>query len=112
MRRGEIWTVAGSGYAGKPRPALVIQSDLFQLLPSVTVCLITSDLTNAEDVLRIPVTPTSTNGLRGPSMVCIDKIATIPTNRVGTQAGTLETETLAEVDQALIVFLGFAGSNL
>ncbi|MEO8540124.1 MAG: type II toxin-antitoxin system PemK/MazF family toxin [bacterium] len=108
MKRGEIWTIAGSGYAGKLRPALVIQSDLFQLLASVTVCLITSDLTEAEDVLRIPVAPTPANGLRGASMVCVDKIVTIPTSRVGTHAGTLEQETLAIVDHALWVFLGFA----
>jgi mRNA-degrading endonuclease toxin of MazEF toxin-antitoxin module len=61
MRRGDLVTVAAPGDYGKPRPALVIQSDLFAELPSVTLCLVTSDLRDAP-IFRITVDPSSENG--------------------------------------------------
>ena len=42
MRRGEIVTVAVQGDYGKPRPAVVIQSDWLAETDSVLVCLLTS----------------------------------------------------------------------
>ena len=44
IRRGDLVTVALPGNYGKPRPALVIQSDLFEEHPSVTILPITSEL--------------------------------------------------------------------
>ena len=43
MKRGDLVTVALQGDLGKPRPALVIQSDLFEAHPSVTILPVTSD---------------------------------------------------------------------
>lgn len=43
IQRGDLVVVALSGDYGKPRPALVVQSDDFQALPSVTVLRITSE---------------------------------------------------------------------
>jgi mRNA-degrading endonuclease toxin of MazEF toxin-antitoxin module len=43
MRRGDVVTVAVSGGYGKPRPAIVVQSDLLNdTHASVVVCLVTS----------------------------------------------------------------------
>ncbi len=77
-RRGELVTIAISGDYGKPRPALVIQSDAFLDLPSVTVLRMTSAQRDWP-LLRISVTPSSENGLRNPSQIMIDKAATVQT---------------------------------
>jgi mRNA interferase MazF len=48
MKRGEIWTLAGGpDYAGKPRPCVVLQSDVFTETASLTICTVTSDPTAA-----------------------------------------------------------------
>jgi mRNA-degrading endonuclease toxin of MazEF toxin-antitoxin module len=66
MRRGEIWTVAaGQGYAGKPRPAVILQDDRFDATDSVTLCIVTTDPTDAP-LFRLPIAPNETNGLRAP----------------------------------------------
>ena len=48
MKRGEIWTVAGgAAYAGKPRPAVIVQDDRFDANDSIVVCPLTTDPTPA-----------------------------------------------------------------
>jgi mRNA interferase MazF len=76
MKRGEVWTIVGEGYAGKPRPAIVVQDDRFDATASITVCAFTTGLTNAP-LIRLPVSPTGRNGLRSASRVMVDKITTI-----------------------------------
>lgn len=64
-------TIAQPGAYGKPRPALIVQSDLFDALGSVTILPITGELRVAP-LLRIPLDPTETNGLRKKSQIMID----------------------------------------
>lgn len=110
MKRGEIWTVAGGGdYAGKPRPALILQDDSFAATQSVTICLFTTDPTDAP-LMRIPVTPSPVNGLREPSRLMIDKLTTVPRSRLGDRLGVVDDAVLAQVSRAIVVFLGIAGS--
>ena len=54
MKRGEVWTVSGPGYAGKPRPAVIVQDDRFDATASVTICVFTTDQTEAP-LIRIPI---------------------------------------------------------
>lgn len=109
MRRGEIWSVAaGSGYAGKPRPVVIVQDDRFDATASVTVCAFTTALVDAP-LLRIPVEPSPSNGLRLPSHLMVDKLTTIPKSKVGSRIGSLGPEDLVRLNQALIVFLGLTG---
>ena len=105
MRRGEVVTIVLPGAYGKPRPALVIQSDFFEALGSVTVVPITSEL-RAAPLMRIPVDPTERNGLRKRSQIMIDKTQTVPREKIGSTIGKLHTDTLVEVDRALATFLG------
>jgi len=107
VRRGDIVTVAAPGDYGKPRPALVIQSNLFDELPSVTVCLVTSTLRDAP-IFRITVDPSSANGLQRVSQVQIDKILTVARERVGAVIGRLDEDTLVKVNRSLAVFVGIA----
>lgn len=52
MRRGDLVTVALQGDFGKPRPALIIQSDLFDAHPSLTILPVTSELRAAVSYFR------------------------------------------------------------
>lgn len=107
MRRGELVTVALRGDYGKPRPALVIQSDFFDAHPSVTVLPVTSDL-RAAPLFRVTVQPAETNGLQKPSQVMIDKAVTIARAKVGGQLGSLDADVMLEVSRRLAIFLGIA----
>ncbi|MGH6927782.1 MAG: type II toxin-antitoxin system PemK/MazF family toxin, partial [Dongiaceae bacterium] len=94
------------GDYGKPRPALVIQSDLFAEHPSVTVLLLTGELHDAL-LLRVTVQPTPENGLEKASQICVDKAATLPRAKIGQRIGRLDDATLLEVSRRLALFLGF-----
>ncbi len=107
MRRGDFVTVAAPGDYGKPRPALVIQSDLFDELPSVALCLVTSELRNAP-IFRITTDPTPDNGLQNISQIQIDKILSVPRERVGSVIGRLDDATMLKVNRSLAVFAGIA----
>jgi len=104
MKRGDIVTVALPGDYGKPRPALVIQSDLFETA-SVTVLPITSHLQDLS-LLRVDIGPGS--GLVRASQIQIDKAQTPRRERVGDVIGQADNATLRSVDRALMVFLGLA----
>ncbi|MDD5057843.1 MAG: type II toxin-antitoxin system PemK/MazF family toxin [Sideroxydans sp.] len=107
MRRGDLVTVALQGDLGKPRPALIIQSDLFDTHPSVTILPVTSELRVAP-LFRIAVTPSELNGLSKPSQVMVDKPQSISREKIGEVIGRLDGETMLAVNRALAVFLGFA----
>jgi len=107
MRRGDLVTVALQGDLGKPRPALVIQSDLFDVHPSVVILPVTSELRDAP-LFRILVDPTELNGLNKPSQVMVDKPQSITHEKVGAVFGRLDDETMLAVNRALALFLGFA----
>jgi mRNA interferase MazF len=108
MKRGDVWTVSGgAGYAGKPRPAVVIQDDRFDATGSVTICAFTTDPTDAP-LLRLPVEPDSINGLAASSRLMVDKITTVPRARLGSRIGRLGDEDIVRLNRALVVFLGVA----
>jgi len=107
MRRGDIVTVAAPGDFGKPRPALVIQSDLFDALPSVALCLITSTLRDTP-IFRITVDPSPANGLQRVSQIQVDKILTVARESIGGVIGRLDDATLLKVNRSLAVFVGIA----
>ena len=108
MKRGDLVTIAVSGDYGKPRPALVIQSDAFAALPSVTVLRLSSEIVPAH-LARITVDPTPENGLRSASQIMIDKATAIPREKVGRAFGRLDDSTMRAVDRALLAFLGLSG---
>jgi mRNA interferase MazF len=108
LKRGEIWTsTADVAYGGKPRPVVIIQSDRFNTLDSATICGCTSDPHDIP-LFRIPVEPSAINGLQLPSRIMVDKILTVPKNRLGYRVGRLDRRDLARLDQAIAIFLGFS----
>ena len=105
MRRGDIVSIVQPGAYGKPRPALIIQSDLFSMHPSVTVLPITSDLRDTP-LFRLNVEPSESNGLRRTSQIMIDKITTVPREKAGNVFGKLESDALKKAQGLLVVWLG------
>lgn len=107
MRRGDLVTVAAPGDYGKPRPALIIQSDLFDDVPSVTLCLVTSTLRETP-LFRITVDPSPENGLQRISQIQVDKVTTVARERVGGVIGRLDDAAMLKVNRSLAVFIGIA----
>jgi mRNA interferase MazF len=107
MKRGDLVTVILPGAYGKPRPAVIVQSDRYEAMESITFLPMTSEVL-PKQVFRITVVPTAQNGLRTPSQIMTDKCSTLPLARVGSVFGHLSTADLGRVDRALAAFLGFA----
>ena len=111
MKRGEIWTVSGGvDYAGKPRPAVIVQDDAFDATASLTICAFTTDPTEAP-LFRILVDPNEKNGLRVSSRLMVDKLTTVPKEKLGSRIGRLDDEDILRLNRAILVFLGLAGSS-
>jgi mRNA interferase MazF len=109
VKRGEIWTVAGGGdYSGKSRPAVILQDDRFDATDSITICVFTTDPTDAP-FIRLSIEPTEVNGLRAACRLMIDKITTVRKSRLGTRVGRLAREDLLRLNSAVVVFLGITG---
>ncbi len=104
MQRGDLVAVSLQGDYGKPRPALIIQSDLLGDLESVMLCPVTSDLRNA--AFRVTVEPNPANGLRALSQVMVDKISTLPRSKISGPCGRLDEERMKAVDRALLLVVG------
>lgn len=108
MRRGDVVTVAVAGDYGKPRPALIIQSDLFnETHPSVTIVPLTSTIVDAP-LFRITIDPSRENGLARVSQIMVDKILTLPRGKLGKPIGRVDDDLMLRVSRALSVWLGFA----
>jgi mRNA interferase MazF len=108
VRRGDIWTVAGSGaYAGKPRPAVIVQNDGFGTTKSITIVPLTTNPMEAP-LFRLVVEPNASNGLRSVSHLMADKITTIRRRHLGRRLGTLSAADMLRLERAILVFLGLA----
>jgi mRNA interferase MazF len=108
MRRGDLVTVAATGDYGKPRPAVIVQTDAFpERHSSVVVCQLTSDLVEAPD-FRVTIDPNAENGLRLISQVMADKPVTIRRERIGQKIGRLSNQDMAQLNAALAFVLGLA----
>ena len=104
MQRGDLVTVSLQGDYGKPRPALIVQSDLLTDLESVVLCPVTSDLRNA--AFRVTVEPNPANGLRALSQVMVDKLSTLPRTKISEPSGRLDDERMKAIDRALLLVVG------
>lgn len=105
MKRGDLATVVTPGAYGKPQPSVIIQSDLFELHPSVTILPLTSTLRDAP-LFRVRLTPSPENGLHVPSDIMVDKITTVPREKIRTVFGRLEDHYLVSAQRLLTLFLG------
>jgi mRNA interferase MazF len=108
LKRGDVVVVALPGDYGKPRPALIIQSDLFnETHASITVVPVTSTIVDAP-LFRITVEPSRGNGLRSLSQLMIDKVTTVSRTRLTQSIGRLEDDLMVRVSRALALWVGIA----
>lgn len=106
-KRGDLWTLAGGGgkLTAKPRPALIITSDVFATFDFVTILLVTTDQT--EGFTRIPVPANRQSGLTEPSMIQADKIVTVHRRNLHQRCGYVTPTVLAKVREVVTAYLGF-----
>ncbi len=108
MKRGDVVTVAAAGDYGKPRPAVIVQTDALPAAhASVVVCHMTSEGSDAAD-FRVTIDPTAKNGVRVRSQVMADKPVTIRRERVGRLVGRLDDKDIARLNVALAFVMGLA----
>lgn len=108
MTRGDVVLVTAPGDYGKPRPAVIVQSDLFnETHASVVVCLMTSDLQDAP-LFRVSIAPSEENGLRQTSQVMVDKLVALRRTRIVRRIGRLDEDALVGLTRSLALFLGIA----
>lgn len=104
MKRGEIWVLRDDGYATKPRPVVIIQSDKVVQFQSVILCLLTSY--DSSDVpTRVRIEPTPENGLTKTSWVMTEKITTVPKSMLHQKIGSLSIDDLNSISTQLAVVL-------
>jgi mRNA interferase MazF len=108
MRRGDVVTVAATGDYGKPRPAVIVQTDAFPASHAqVVICQMTSELADAPD-FRITIDPSRANGLRVRSQVMADKPVTVRRGRIGPTVGRLAADDIGRLNAALAFVMGLA----
>jgi mRNA interferase MazF len=106
LRRGDIVTVSLPGDYGKPRPAVIVQTDrLNSFHPSILVCPLTSELVDARD-LRIDIEPSHQNGLRVASQAMVDKVTAVARERIGRRIGRLDETEMQRVEGILLFLFG------
>ena len=105
MKRGDVVVAVLRGDYGKPRPAVVVQSDLYAEHTSVTVAMMTTTLTDLENI-RITIEPDPSNGLREVSQVLVDRLQTVRRDRIREVVGHLTAAQMTAIDRALALFLG------
>jgi mRNA interferase MazF len=107
MKRGDIVTVSAQGDYGKPRPAVVVQSDMLEAADSVLVALFTSAISDAP-LYRLTVAPAPANGLKAVSQVMVDKILAYPRAKCGAPIGRLSGADMLALNNMLSVMVGLA----
>jgi mRNA interferase MazF len=107
MKRGDIVSVAAPGDYGKPRPAVVVQCDSLTEagLGSVVLCLITFSIVDAP-TFRIPLPADERTGLDHASQIMVDKVLTVPRERVGETIGSIDDETVVRLNRTLAFVIG------
>ena len=87
---------------------VVLQDDSFDATESITVCAVTTDPAEAP-LFRVPITPNERNGLNAVSRLMVDKITTVPKNKLRHRIGHLDPKDMERVNQAILIFLGLGG---
>jgi mRNA interferase MazF len=105
ISRGEIWSVAWTSFARKPRPALVIQAEEYRLTETDILALITTT-ENEASALRIPIKTDENNGLQQDCFICLYKLMAIPLANLGKCYGKISDDVMQEVNARLIKILG------
>ena len=107
VRRGDLITVAVNDDCGKPRPALVVQSDYLPETDSILVCPLTTTIRDVP-IYRLALPANAATGLRQPSQIMVDKMTAVRRDRCGPPIGQVDSEALAKLKALLAFVLGVA----
>ena len=106
MKRGNVVLVVVPGDYGKPRPAVVVQTDLVNdIHSSIVVCPVTSRIQDAE-LFRLTIEPSSSNGLQKTSQIMVDKIVVVRRDKIRDGIGILDEELMIRLNRSLAFWLG------
>src|SRR5579872_3561106 len=101
MKRGDVVVAVARGDYGKPRPAIVVQADLFNSThASLLVCLLTTELVDAP-LFRLTIVPSESNGLHDVSQIMVDKMLALPRDRLRERIGSLDDNTVGMLNRSL-----------
>ena len=107
MSRGDVVIVAAPGDYGKPRSAVIVQSNAIpENHASVVICPMTSELVDAD--FRITIEAGPETGRRARSQVMADKPVTVRRERIGQRIGRLEAADIARLNVVLAFVMGLA----
>jgi mRNA interferase MazF len=105
IARGDVVVSSSPGDFGKPRPALVVQSDLFNPThSSIVICPITSHLVDAP-LFRLSISPSRENGLKTESQIMVDKITAVRREHIAKKIGRMNEAEATSVERALAIWL-------
>ena len=111
VKHGEVWTVSGGpDFAGKARPAVIVQDKLIGQVDSITICPLTS-VTDVVSPTRLSVQPDPENGLDHLSHIMVDKISTVKEHKLGQRIGVLKPLDVRNLKRRLRWYLGLAPSR-
>jgi mRNA interferase MazF len=108
MKRGDLVTVAVAGDYGKPRPAVVIQTDHLPVTDSILVCLLTTTLREAP-LFRFDLPAGRETGLAQASQVMVDKIMAVKRSRCGARVGRINSTSMLALNRSLAFVIGVSG---
>ncbi len=111
MQRGDIVVCVSSDDYGKPRPAVIVQTDLFNKThATLTICPFTTHLIEAS-LFRLLISPTKQNGLKEASQIMVDKITSIKRDKIHQKTGTLTADQIQKLDDAILLWLDLNNMN-
>ena len=102
MLKGDVVIVAVQGDYGKPRPAVIFQSNKI-VTDSILLIPITSHLIENSKI-RPTILPSQSNGLQVTSQLMTDKMQAIKKEKVGKIIGKFEPDEIKEIEHALMIF--------
>jgi len=108
VKRGDLVTVSLPGSYGKPRPAVIVQSNLIKL-DSVILCPITSNIQALS--FRLLLEPNQQNNLSKISQIMVDKLFTLPIEKISKPFGKIETNEIRKLERILMLILGIGEKN-
>jgi len=111
MQRGDIVVCVSNGDHGKPRPAVIVQTDLFNKThATLTICPFTTHLIEAS-LFRLLVSPSKQNGLKEPSQIMVDKITSLKRDKIHQKIGTLTADQIKKLNDAVSLWLDLKNSD-
>jgi mRNA interferase MazF len=109
ITRGDVVVSSSPGDFGKPRPAVVVQSDLFNPThSSIVICPITSHLVDAP-LFRLSISPSRENGLKTESQIMVDNITAVRREHIAKKIGRINEVEATSVERALAIWLEIGG---